>query len=107
MTGHVQRRGKRSWRIKFDIGRDPATGKRQTQFHTFRGTKKQAEAEAEAVRLIAAANSGQYIEPSKVTIAEFVDRWLRIARRRTSPTRLSHGMSSCCDGRSAPGLASA
>jgi integrase len=75
MSGHIQRRGKRSWRIKFDLGRDPTSGKRQTHYHTFRGTKKQAE--AEAVRLMATANTGQYVEPNKITVREFVERWLR------------------------------
>ena len=28
--------------LKFDIGRDEKTGKRITQFHTFKGTKKEA-----------------------------------------------------------------
>ena len=29
MRGNISRRGKRSWRIKFDLGTDPVTGKRQ------------------------------------------------------------------------------
>jgi hypothetical protein len=53
MTGHIRRRGQRSWEIKFDLGTDPATGKRLTRYHSFKGTKR--EAEAELIRLKAGA----------------------------------------------------
>lgn len=52
---------------------DPLTGKRLTRYHSFKGTKR--EAEAELVRLKAGANRGEYIDPSKLTLAEFLDRW--------------------------------
>jgi integrase len=75
MTGHVRRRGKRSWEIKFDVGADPMTGRRRIRYHSFKGTKR--EAEIEAARLIAAAAGGGLLDPSKLTIAEFLDRWAR------------------------------
>lgn len=31
MKGHIEKRGGRSWRLKFDVGRDPATGNRLTR----------------------------------------------------------------------------
>jgi integrase len=73
MTGHIRRRGDRSWEIKFDLGTDPLTGKRQTRYHSFKGTKK--EAEAELVRLKASANTGEYVDPNKLPVSEFLDRW--------------------------------
>ncbi len=76
-AGHIQRRGKRSWRLKFDLGTDPLTGKRKSQYHTFRGTKR--EAEVKLAELVASAGTGSYVEPSKITVAEFVrgrlDQW--------------------------------
>jgi integrase len=75
MTGHVRRRGDRSWEIKFDLGTDQLTGKRRIHYSSFRGTKR--EAEAELVRLKAGADAGTYIDPSKVTLGEFLDRWER------------------------------
>jgi len=75
MTGSITRRGARSWRIKFDIGRDSVTGKRQTRFHTFRGTKK--EAEAERIRLLNGVNTQNYVDQSKTTVSEFLARWDR------------------------------
>src|SRR6478752_1065475 len=61
MSGHIRRRGERSWELKFDLGRDPATGKRASRYHSFKGTKR--EAQRKLAELIAAASSGSYIEP--------------------------------------------
>ena len=45
MTGHISRGGKHSWELKFDIGRDPLTGKRRTRYVSFKGTKNEAKIE--------------------------------------------------------------
>jgi integrase len=77
MRGTIVRRGKSSWRLKFDTGRDPATGQRETRYHTVRGTKR--DAQAKLAELLAAVGQGSYVEPSKATVAEFVparvDQW--------------------------------
>jgi integrase len=73
MTGHIRRRGARSWELKFDLGTDPVSGKRKTRYHSFKGTKR--EAEAELIRLKAGAQCGNYIEPSKTTVAQFFAHW--------------------------------
>ena len=86
MTGHVRRRGERSWELKFDLGTDPLTGKRLTKYHSFKGTKR--EAEAELVRLKAGADKGDYIDPSKTTLAEFLDRWETWAATQVSAETL-------------------
>ncbi len=79
MTGSIRGRGKRgdSWELKFDIGRDEKTGKRITQFHTFKGTKK--EAKVKLAELVAAASQGSYVAKSGLTVGEHVrariDQW--------------------------------
>jgi integrase len=77
MKGNISRRGRSSWRLKFDAGRDPATGKRKVQYHTIRGTKR--EAQVKLAELVASFNRGGYVEPSRLTIGEFVrarvDQW--------------------------------
>ena len=77
MKGHIQQRGKNSWRLKFDAGRDERTGKRKTQFHTFRGNKRQAQ--IKLAELIASVAQAKYVEPNKITVTEFVrarvDHW--------------------------------
>jgi integrase len=76
MKGNITRRGKNSWRLKFDAGRD-ASGKRKVQYITFRGNKR--EAQNRLATLIASVGQGSYVEPSKATVAEFVrgrvDQW--------------------------------
>jgi integrase len=74
MTGHIRRRGERSWELKFDLGRDE-TGKRQIRYHSFKGTKR--EAQAELTRLSAEALRGTYIDATSETVGGFLDRWDR------------------------------
>lgn len=77
MSGHIRRRGKNSWELKFDVGRDPKTGKRQIRYHSFKGTKR--EAQAELTRLTASVLTNAYVDPSKLTVADYVrarvDQW--------------------------------
>jgi integrase len=75
MTGHIRRRGKQSWELKFDIGVDPTTSKRRIRYCSFKGTKRAAE--LELARLISEHADGSGVDPSKVTVAEFFDRWDR------------------------------
>ena len=74
-AGNITRRGKSSWRLKFEAGeRDPVTGNRKTRFVTVRGTKK--DAQRELVRLLADVENGTSVDPSSVTIAEHLRGWL-------------------------------
>jgi integrase len=73
MRGHIQRRGTKSWRLKWEIGRDPVTGARRTKQKTVRGTKRQAE--AELARILGSLQSGTYVDPTKMTVAELLAKW--------------------------------
>jgi integrase len=75
MTGHIRRRGERSWEIKFDVGADSLTGKRRIRYVAFKGTKRAAE--IELARLVAQNAAGEGVDPSKSTVAEFAERWER------------------------------
>jgi len=75
MKGHIRRRGKSSWRLKFDLGADPLTGKRRIRYHTFRGSKR--DAEIKLAGLITENSKGQYVDTSKMTVADFIERWKR------------------------------
>jgi integrase len=75
MTGHIRRRGERSWELKFDLGTDPLTGKRLTRYHSYKGTKRTAQ--IELTRLMASASEGNYVELSKTSLSEYLDRWER------------------------------
>ncbi|MCW5733472.1 MAG: site-specific integrase [Enhydrobacter sp.] len=77
MKGNITRRGKNSWRIKFDLPPD-ADGKRKTVYETVRcaGIK---EARVELAKRIAAVGQGAYVAPHRVTVADHVgnriDAW--------------------------------
>jgi len=75
VRGHIRRRSKGSWELKFDLGRDPKTGKRKTRFRSFKGTKRQAE--VALARLLSQANDGLYLDSTKETVAQFFERWDR------------------------------
>ncbi len=70
MTGHIRRRGAHSFEIKFDAGHDEKTGKRLTQFHTVRGTRK--DAEFKLAELVASVGKGSYVGRSTLTVREHV-----------------------------------
>ena len=74
MTGHIRQRSPGSWEIKFDAGRDPVTGKRKTRFVSVKGGKKAAQQELR--RLLGAVDEGRFVEPSKLTVAQYLERWL-------------------------------
>jgi len=64
-----------SWELKFDLGADPLTGERRIRYVSFKGTKR--DAEIELARLVAQNAAGEGIDPSKATVAEFIERWCR------------------------------
>ena len=72
--GHIRPQGKGSWEIKFDLGCDPLTGRRITKYVTFRGTKRKAQ--EELTRLLGQRNEGSYVEPTKMTVAQYFHHWL-------------------------------
>jgi integrase len=76
MKGHIRERSPGRWAIVIDV-RDPQTGKRKRRWHSFTGTKRQAQ--VKCAELVAAAGRGDYVEPSKATLAELVrariDQW--------------------------------
>jgi integrase len=69
MRGNITRRGRESWRLRFDVGVD-ANGKRKVQSVTVRGTKRRAQAKLS--ELLTAVDKGTFVEVSRVTIAEHV-----------------------------------
>jgi integrase len=82
MKGHIRERSPGHWAIILDR-RDPATGKRRRKWHSFEGTKRQAQIECS--RLITGISDGGYVEPSKVTLLQFFERWLRHIKPNVSP----------------------
>jgi integrase len=88
--GHIRQQGKGSWELKFDLGRDPLTGKRITKYATFHGTKRKAQ--EELTKLLAHRNEGSYVDPTRMTLAEYLRHWLAadIDRRVAARTATRH-----------------
>ena len=82
MKGHIRERAPGHWAIILDM-RDPANRKRRRKWHSFAGTKRQAQ--IECARLISEMQRGTYLEPNKTTVAQFLDRWLADVKSRVSP----------------------
>lgn len=82
MRGHIKERSPGRWAIVLDV-RDPDTGERKRKWHSFAGTKRQAQ--SECARLITEIKTGSYIEPAKTTVAEFFDIWLVHVESAVSP----------------------
>ena len=81
MRGSIRRRYKGTWSLILDLGyqTDPKTGlrKRKQRWVTFRGTKQLAEKHLN--ELVRAAGRGEFVEKSKLTVAEWFTEWLEKA----------------------------
>ncbi len=92
--GSLKQRSKGSWTIILDLGyqEDPNTGRRRRRqkWVTVRGTKR--EAEAKLAELLHKVNRNEFVEPSKITLGEWLDRWLehRIRPKRRLRTYESY-----------------
>jgi integrase len=85
VKGHVRERppGSGNWYAVIGM-RDPATGKRKLKWHSLPGCDGKRKAQIACARLISAMQSGTYQEPSKVTVAVFLDRWLEHMKPQVS-----------------------
>jgi len=75
MRGHIVKRYKDSYTIVLNLGKDPTTGKQKQQWISVKGTKK--EAEKKLADLLHEVDTGTLMRPSKTTLAEYLERWLK------------------------------
>ena len=80
MKGSIRERSPGRWAIIID---DPNSGTRKRRWHSFKGTKRQAQ--IECARLISEMQNGSYLAPDKTTFAEFAERWLTHVKSQVSP----------------------
>ncbi|MER8412617.1 tyrosine-type recombinase/integrase [Mesorhizobium sp. M1342] len=81
MKGHIKERSPGKWAIVIDLYDE--TGKRRRKWHSFSGTKRQAQ--EECARLVTELKNGNYVEPTKQSIAEFLDEWLDFIKPSVAP----------------------
>jgi site-specific recombinase XerC len=53
--------------------RDPSTGKRRQQWHTIKGTKR--DAEQELANMLHSLKAGSYVKPNRITVGEYLKQW--------------------------------
>lgn len=73
MRGSVVKKGD-SWYVKIELDPDPATGRRNQKWHSGYRTKR--DAEKARIDLLSKFDRGEYVEPSRQTVAEFLTEWL-------------------------------
>jgi integrase len=88
MAGQIIKRGDHTWLIRIFLGRD-ANGKQKFHHKTIHGTKRDAERYLVAVRR--EMDLGVFIEPSAMSVNEYLDRWLRDAARPRVSRRTADG----------------
>jgi integrase len=73
MAGQIIKRGEKTWVIRVFAGRD-GNGKRRYLNKTIKGNKKDAETYLNT--LLTSISAGTFVEPVKLTMNEYLDRWL-------------------------------
>ena len=83
MKGSLTKRGKTSWRYRFDSNRHLG-GSRKIISGTIRSTTKKA-AEEELRAIMAKHDKGDFVEPNKRTLKEYLEYWLPIIKPSIAP----------------------
>jgi integrase len=82
-TGHIRQRTPGSWELRYRLGRDPATGKHRTATATVRGDRRTAEKELR--RLLRTLDTNEHVDPTRMTVREWLKTWLGAVREEVSP----------------------
>jgi integrase len=82
-NGHIRERSPESWELRYTLGTDPATGKRRTVTTSVKGKREAAERELR--RLLRAIDTGEHVDPTRMTVREWLTTWLETVRAEVSP----------------------
>lgn len=82
-TGHIRQRSPGSWEIRYSLGTSPATGKRCVVTTTIQGKRRAAEKELR--RLLYSIDDGSHVDPTRMTVREWLKQWLDAVRDEVSP----------------------
>jgi len=73
MRGHIRKRGKNSWALVVDAPRGD-DGRRRQVWRSVKGNRRVAE--RELAKLLDEIQSGGWVEPSRITVAQYLEHWL-------------------------------
>ena len=82
-TGHIRERSAGGFELRYSLGTDPATGRRKIATATVRGSRKDAEKELR--RLLRAVDTGEHVEPNRMTVERWISTWLDAVRTEVAP----------------------
>jgi integrase len=82
MAGQLIQRGERTWLVRVFLGRDSRTGKRRFHNHTIKGNKKDAQRYLNG--RLREIDLGTFVEPSRESLNEYLDKWLKTAKQKLS-----------------------
>jgi integrase len=94
MAGQVIKRGDKVWLVRIFLGRNE-NGMRRYLNKTIKGTKK--DANTYLSKTLADISTGTFIEPSPVTVAEYLKKWLEVAARPRVSRRTADGYAALLD----------
>ncbi|EOD65615.1 site-specific integrase [Amycolatopsis vancoresmycina] len=77
----ITARGKTRYQFVVDVGMNPATGKRRQVTRTFDKKTGKGGAEEALSKILDEVRRGVYAAPSKLTVGEYLDEWLRSETR--------------------------
>lgn len=82
--GSIYQRAKNTWRVELFLGVDPLTKEKKRITRTVHGTKKDAE---RVLRDLAKQlDDGELREPTKMTVAEYLESWLETHKNKIAET---------------------
>jgi len=82
-TGHIRQRSAGSFEIRYSLGTDPATGKRRMATTTVKGNRRAAEKELR--RLLRTLDTGEHVDPTRMTVRQWFATWLGTVTTEVSP----------------------
>lgn len=83
MRGTVTKKGNK-WCVIIERPPDPLTGKRRPKWHS--GFKTKKEAERARIDLLSKLDRGEYVEPSRQTLADYLVEWLTAIEHTVRPS---------------------
>lgn len=88
-VGHYKKRYKSSWTIFARGDRDLETGKYPRRAKSVKGNERKAK--AEMIKWINELNNGLAVEPAKMTVGQYLEKWLEdYGRANLAPTTLKN-----------------
>ncbi|MFC2024311.1 tyrosine-type recombinase/integrase [Chloroflexota bacterium] len=94
MRGSIRQKSKGSWQIQIYTGTKP-DGKPRRHFETIRGRK--SDAQRRLTELLSSLDKGVYTPPGRLTVADYLHKWLKEYVRANLSPRTAEGYEHICN----------